>query len=558
MRSDGVFPLNQQRLRLWIEYLPRLYFLLTMLMVSVIAWRPLGGRDDFWVHAAIGRWIMQHGHVPGESLYLWGAKPIPWIYHSWLSQVSFYSLLVAGPGPLKPYLVLAFTVVMCALPFALLWYLWSRNAKPNILTPILFGMAILCSASRFHPRPELFSSLFLAYLLVVLCNWPDDRHKSAAFSQEYLLRPGEGFRIGLLAIMFMLWANYHGAVAIGLVILALTVVADLLQERFSGRSRLLAAVGIMCLAAVCFNPYGVQYFEALRMVRGEMFGFIDEWKPIYKAPYLTYLIIGEAVLAVVAFGVWLCNPNRRWAQLLWLLFMVLSFVEARRHLWTLALVSLAIIASNSAALDTERLWRTWRRLTQGGQKVGGAVSRHVWDVPIPLGFRGIARVGVVLILFVTVCQVTPPDLLTAGPVAKQLPEPMANFIQKRKLRGRIFNDYEHSSYLQWKFAGKPPLYIDMLNAYPDRLLTDYFDVIKATTRGRKILNQVNYVTLRPHKTDEGMATLAKYLDGNKKVWNRIYTGVDGKVWLRRSGPPGARKPVATKRRSVTRRRATQR
>ena len=91
-----------QRLRLWIDRLPRFYFPLTMLLFPAIAWRPLRGADDFWVHAAIGRWIWQHGQIPHETLFVWGAKPIPWIYHSWLSQLGFYGLLSAGPGPLQP------------------------------------------------------------------------------------------------------------------------------------------------------------------------------------------------------------------------------------------------------------------------------------------------------------------------------------------------------------------------------------------------------------------------------------------------------------------------
>jgi len=520
----------------WIEFIPRLYLPLLLLLCPAFAWRPLRGADDFWVHAAIGRWIWQHGHVPHETLFLWGAKPIPWVYHSWLTQLSFYGLLGAGPEYSRPYPVLLFTVVMIALPFALLWHLWRCYTRPTVLMPLIFGLAIWCSVPRFHPRPELFTALFFTCLLIFLVRWHPDEEQVGASCHKSILRPGEAWRIGGVVAMFVLWASFHGAVAVGLVVLAITIICDLMQEKFSPRSRLLAVVGVLCCGAIFLNPYGLQYWQALKPVGGKMFAVIDEWKPIYKSPYLWELMIGEAVLAMMALVVWLKNPQRRWAHLAWLVFMTFSFIQARRHLWLLALVSLAVMSVNAGALDTQRLWRVWRRLMGGSSKAsridtGDTVATR--ELPIPEGMRAIARGGIILCLITWGAVATPSDIWTMGAVSHTLPEPTVQFIKKRRPPGRIFNDYENSSYLQWSFAGHPPLFIDMLNGYPDKLMTDYFDVLAVNARGRKWLEQVGYVALRRHTSKEGLAPLAKYLS-NSPQWRREYSGPDGQVWVRRT------------------------
>src|SRR5262249_39571733 len=97
-------------------WLPRLYLILLVLLGAAYAWRPLRPGDDFWSHAAVGRWIWQHGQVPHQTLLLWTPAQ-PWIAHSWLSELTFFGLLAAGGPRGGPYLALAFTALMAALPF---------------------------------------------------------------------------------------------------------------------------------------------------------------------------------------------------------------------------------------------------------------------------------------------------------------------------------------------------------------------------------------------------------------------------------------------------------
>jgi len=502
-----------------IDLLPKLYLPLLLLLGASCAWRPLSGGDDFWAHAAVGRWIWQHQQVPHQTLFLWGAAPIPWIAHSWLTQLTFYGLMASGGDRYGPYVAVGFSVLMALLPVALLWRLWTRRASVAVLAPCVFALAIWCAAPRFHPRPEVFSAFFLTCLLLLLLRWSED------FDENPLhLRARRQRDAALLIGLFILWANFHGAVAVGLVILLATVLCELLQDRGSRRARLLALTAVLCVAAIIINPYGLSYWQALKPVQGRMFPYIDEWKPVWKSPTteLSWLAAGEAVLALIALLLWRANPQRRWAHLAWLLIMIGFFLSARRHLWLLALVSLTVAAINGRSLDSQRLWQAWRRRTQGVAA----------QVEIPNGMRVIARVGILVLLMVCIAVVTPADFWPLRATSRYLPSQMTNHIKKHRPMARLFNDYENSSYLQWRCAGQPPLFIDLLNAYPDALLVDdYFDIIKANARGRRLLGarKIERVALRRHQSDESLAKLAKFLDRNKN-WKHTYKGSDGTVW----------------------------
>jgi hypothetical protein len=506
----------------WLDWLPRLYAPLLLLLCATYANRPLGGDIDTWAHAAIGRWIWQHGQVPEQSLFLWGAEPIRWIAHSWLSQLTFYALLQSGGAGL----VIAFNVACAVAVFALLWRFWTQTSRPNFLTVVLFAVALSCSAPRFYPRPELFTALFLTLLLLFL-----SRRTQTLWHRQSTLGAGS------IVLIFALWANFHGAVAIGLVILVLTLLADAVQDRLDERWRFLLIISICGAAATFLNPYGMELWQALRAVKSETFQAINEWKPFWKWPPLDpAYAIAEAVLVVSALAAWFGNRQRRWAHLLWLLFAAASFISARRNLWVLAIVCLVVLAYNSQVLDTDKFWLWWRR-RRDTQSTLDAISTPATSAEapasVPVLLRTITRISIVLCLIVGVARSTPWDFWKFRTVSKKAPVALSRFFKVSRLQGRVFNDYEYSSYWQWSFGGKPPLFVDLLNAYPDRLLDDYFQVLDRKPRGLKILQRVEIVLLRPARPEERITKFGRYLDSQPQNWARIYRREDGAIWVRR-------------------------
>jgi hypothetical protein len=550
-----------------LHFLPRLYLPLTTLLCLVYAWRPIGGGFDFWAHAAVGRWIANHMQVPRQTLFLWSASS-EWVAHSWLSELFFYILMQAGESLRRgwgTYVVVIFTALIITATFLLLWRLWMRHGQLNILAPVLFALAIWCSAPRFQPRQEIFSALFIVLLLAYLIAWSEER-----FGQWQTVSRSDDVPDSLafaLVPLFLLWVNLHALVLVGLALLAVTVICDALQDGFDARVRLLAVVAVLCAIATCINPYGPDYWSAADQLRpGNMAQYIEEWKsPLYSdalVPVMGFYVIAEFILVAAAFGAWRLNPQRRWSNAAWLLVMSYLFLRQRRHLWLLAIVSLAVLAANARYLDTQAMWTWWRRKTKQPQMP-----------EIPAGLRAIAQMGVVfcLALWIATAALTKwRDLWPPRAVGRDVPEGAVRTIQTRDLHGRMFNDYENSSYLQWRLNGplqsgpnrgrvltngQRPLYIDLLNAYPDGetgLMVEYLDAVFKPGRAAQVLERrrINYVVLGAHRRKSPMV---QYLMGQgKTVWTHIYKGADADIWVRRNAAANDMlRPQRTNKRRVS-------
>jgi hypothetical protein len=507
MRANSTPPNGVARDPL-LEFLPRLYLPLLLIFIAAATWRPLSGAEDFWAHAAIGRWIWQHQTVPHHTLWLWSTPAVEWIAHSWLSQLVYFGVMRLGGA----HGVLIFTIVLAALPFIWFWKLWARRGRINALAPIFFALAIWCASIRFQARPELFTAIFLSVLLLFFSEMP------RAFSRRNAI---------LLVLMFSLWANFHGAVALGLLVLWTSLVCEIAQQKFVRQNSKqplwkLIALGAACSLAIFVNPYGVHYWEALRPVGGAMFRLIDEWKSPLANPALPPEAIGVVLLvAFFALWCWIKSPDRRWSQLAWCILAVALFLSARRNLWPCVLLSVAAASANAGALKNLRASHFPRAQFFAR---GGAIAFSITFIlmvfsPVAFAPRAAGESGV----------------LPLRATAPTLPRGAANIVLQRHLPSPVFNDYLSSGYFHWRFGGAPPLYIDLLNAYEPQLLENYFAIIKRKPAGKKEWEKLgaNTVVFGHYRKTDRLAPLAQYLDENPQ-WQKVYSATDGVVWVRRT------------------------
>jgi hypothetical protein len=493
---------------------PTLYLILVVLWCAVQTWRPLYGYQDFWAHAAVGRWTCEHRAVPDHTLYLWTASQ-PWVYHHWLSEVVLYGLTRLGEGDALAYVVNGFVLVLVVVPFLLAWDLWARRGRITawVLLPFVWGVE--AAAPRFQARPELFTMLFLALLFRFLAAW--------SAGPAGVVSRADRLRAAAVVLMFAVWANCHGMVAVGLFLLGVSAACDLAQDRLGHRARVLALLVPLAALAMLATPYGLTYWRAYLPVGGETLARVTEWQPVWKLIPIRPGVVAEAgAVAALALLAWALNPGRRWAHLAWLVVACGLFVSAGRHVWVLVLVSLLVAAANAGALDPAGWWQALRR--RFGARAGA---------PLPL--RGLVA-GVLTAWLLMQLWACWTDKQQMGPLwPASLAGGAVRFFRDHRTTGHVLNDYENAGFLNWCLDGEPPLFIDCMNAYPDGVTRDYVDMMSVSRRGRELLadDRLDWVVLTTNRVGDSAVRLADYLDSDRH-WMRVYAGDDGVIWVRRT------------------------
>src|SRR6185295_13951167 len=179
---------------------------LTWLVLAVTAafcLTPLAEVDFFW-HLLAGQRMLETGHVPRADEFTFTSAGSPWIDTTWLFQVAAALAHAAGGWAVLDLLKVA--VVTAA--FALALFAAARR-KATFAAPVLALPGVVAAQERFTLRPEIVSFLLLAGLLVLL----GERRRYPAL-------------LGLVPLLFALWANVHSLVAAGLAAFLLVIAGD--------------------------------------------------------------------------------------------------------------------------------------------------------------------------------------------------------------------------------------------------------------------------------------------------------------------------------------------
>jgi hypothetical protein len=498
------------------------------------AWVTIENYSDFWGHAAVGRWIAQHGHAPAHALFLWTYHG-PYIAHSWLTELLIYLLIRhvsesdAAAGALIAAGLLAF------LAYATLWRLCRVSDRTFYPALGLFSIAVCAAENRYQPRPEIVSFALFALVLSVLVN------RSGASSDPRNAEPADNRRawttIALLAVIFALWTNLHGGMLSGLIALWIATICDLMQDRADRRSRILLVTAVIATLATLANPYGIGYYKIYSAVMTTTFADIAEWRPAYAPPYMPpSAIVSLLLLLIASLAMWIKQPaeSRRWTHLAWLIVFCALTLKARRNLGAFVLVSLAVAApyfrSWAAGLDPVKT-------TKPDLKRGRKRQERTTSAPAPTLQVGMLPSVAAVALYIVVL-VYAFDRVFPGPtpaLAPDIASNMTDFVRQNAIPGPIFNDYNNGSYLEWRFADNPDLFIDGTNAYPDQVFVEYRGMLDATMTGLPLLDQlgINCVLGRGHlDTEPDIPRLYMYLVQSPD-WALAYYGKDGPIWVRR-------------------------
>jgi hypothetical protein len=237
--------------------------------------------QDSWSTLVAGREIAAHGLPQHETLTVM-AHGVRWVDQQWLAQLTFYELFRAG----GLRLILLTHVALIASSFAVALVAARRRGGSPLA---VFGVACLCffvAPWGWQLRAQTFAPLL--FVLVVALLVADGRSSSN--------------RVFLTLPLLALWANLHGSVVLGALLVAIYGVSVLMQR---ARRETVKGVVLTVLAPACVlcSPYGlslVGYYREL-LVDPPFGRIVDEWTaPTPEAR--TALFYGLAFVTVWALG----------------------------------------------------------------------------------------------------------------------------------------------------------------------------------------------------------------------------------------------------------------
>ena len=245
--------------------------------------------DTYW-HLRAGQEIWQTLRVPLDEHYSFTAAGRPWPNHEWLWQALSYGLYRAGGMPLLTAGGAGIVVGALAIAYRL-------TVGATATRFLLTVLAVPVTAGVWALRPQIVSLLLLAALLSLL-------------ARE---------RTRWLPPLFVLWANVHGAVALGgLALVAAAAAAVLRARRGDAEDRRRAVVlGLLvpvCAVATALTPMGVGLWRSIleSMALSRQTG-IDEWQPTYPTGPIEIMFWVQAA----AFLLLLWKRRRRVATASW-------------------------------------------------------------------------------------------------------------------------------------------------------------------------------------------------------------------------------------------------
>jgi hypothetical protein len=221
---------------------------------------------DTWWQLRAGRDMWASRSVLLTDVYSHTAYGLFWPNHEWLTEAIFYALFSAGGLPL---LTLSATGLIVGG-----WVISWRLAKGPIRERFTWvALALVPSSLFWEPRPHAFSLLFIPATVLLLATR----------------------RQWWLPLVFVVWANCHGGVLLGFVLLGAGLgVQTLLAPR---TWRQAALVFLACMLAATLTPLGLSFWSEIpkSLARISLYP-VDEWRrpSVMDVRILPYWIIAGA------------------------------------------------------------------------------------------------------------------------------------------------------------------------------------------------------------------------------------------------------------------------
>lgn len=260
-----------------------------------------------WTDLKYGQWITANGRVPDREPFSSYSDPQgPCLRSDWLGQVIFYRVYrigerMGGNDPMRRTEagLEMLRVLHLALNLTLLFFLAAACRRNSSLPFACVGLLLLIPAAPLvfgRLSTEQFGLVCFALIL-------------AALSRPVLTRRA----LIVIPLAFMLWANTHPSMLIGLVLVTVFLVGRLIEACLEQRCanpwrafrdkqvlRLLVVV-LLSVVATFVNPYGLSvYARFIDLYRNANVADMPGWGPLDFSTWKLFPVLMLAIYILLA------------------------------------------------------------------------------------------------------------------------------------------------------------------------------------------------------------------------------------------------------------------
>lgn len=458
---------------------------------------------DTWWHLRAGAWIVENSVIPQVDPFSYTRFGEPWQYPGWLVEVPMYSIYQwLGPGGLNLW-----TALMVTLTF---WFVWQTLSGGPFLRAFIVVLAAAASGVYWAARPYLVTFLLAAIFIKIL---EDFRWRRIEYRD---------WRMWLLPVFMIIWANSHGGFAVGFLIWGVYFsweVGLVLWQLIKGKgisnrqaSRItitpltrLGLLGLLMILAVMTNPSGlVMLSYPMRTIGiGALRDFIQEWQ---SPDFHSVSVQPFAWLILLTFGAVGASKKRLaftdFGLSAGFLYMALI---AGRNIALFALVAPMIITRHLAPIE-KILGRRFGIRPISDQPVNRSKSILNYVIFIILSFAVMAKISLVY-----------PSAANEEAFGELFPVKAVAFIQDEQPKGRLFNSYNWGGYLLWTLPEYPVFVDGRTDLYTEDVIEEWIKVMRVDEGWEQVL-KVYDVNLVLVETD---SSLDKELVTHPG-WNHVY------------------------------------
>lgn len=445
---------------------------------------------DFWQHLKVGEIIFNTKKILDKDIFTFTIYGKPYIDMHWGAQLFYWVLYKLG----GLNLIVFSHALMLLLSYTLIFRVSLNQSNDLRISSIATLISILVSLSNFALRPQAFSILFFC----------------TAF---YLLNTKKFIYIPFI---FLLWANFHGAFLVGLILLITYSIEKIDSEKKYIINHEVVSTIIMCIIFTLINPFKLDLYTTAFNVgpASSQFTHIVEWGP----PSLqneTGIIFFSALFLLLALSIWKRLPWTMTEIFSFLVFSILAFKWQRAVIWW-GIISVPIFTKHLKEV-----------LSSSNNKPSTKTESIINST-----------FAIVLIAYLVS---TLPWLKTDNPlvppvkrslIALNTPIKLTEELKTIESAKRIFNNFSWGSYFEWALRSDQKIFFDPKDfLYSPAFISDFYKINNGESDFENILLKYKIDTLAIGKEEQN--TLCEKIKQSKN-WEKVYEDKLGYIFISKS------------------------